>query len=129
MLDGWGVFYFATHKEAEEGGNQRIRENILKMRELGYAVDTDGGCRHVMNEDEAKEYNAMTYGTVVKKDIDFTGKSFKEAFLDGEVSQYDVDKYIEYWHTHDTNSELREYLGLDEEEFVAWVKYGTFALV
>jgi hypothetical protein len=42
VLDGWGVFYFKTSKEAEEAGNKRIQENIKRMRALGYGIDDNG---------------------------------------------------------------------------------------
>jgi hypothetical protein len=42
IIDGWGVYYFKTSKEAEAAGNKRIEENIKKMRELGYQIDDEG---------------------------------------------------------------------------------------
>lgn len=32
----------------------------------------------------------------------------------------ELDEYIEYWHTHDINVTLREYLGLTPSEYTAW---------
>ena len=37
-------------------------------------------------------------------------KSFVQKCLNGEADLLELDEYIEYWHTHDINVTLREYL-------------------
>ena len=119
VLDGWGVFYFATSKEAEAEGNARILRNIRKMRDLGYAVDDDGTARHMMTESQARAYNKEHYGHEVAV-FDVTSKNFKQAFLDGDVSAEVINTYIDYWHTHDTNDSLQAFLGMSDAEYCRW---------
>ena len=57
VLDGWGIFYFKTAKEAEEAGNKRVEENIKKLRELGYAIDEQGFSHWVPDVGMANEYD------------------------------------------------------------------------
>lgn len=47
-------------------------------------------------------------------------KSFVQKCLNGEADLLELDEYIEYWHTHDINVTLREYLGLTPSEYTAW---------
>ena len=49
-------------------------------------------------------------------------KTFAEAFRAGEVSLENLHDYIEYWHTHEIEESLREFLGMTKSEYVAWVK-------
>lgn len=119
ILDGWNVFYFRTSKEAEEAGNMRVAHNIQTMRELGYAVDDDGSCVNAMTEAQAREYN-KTHFKPGKKVINFLGKTFREAYLAGEVNQDDIHDYVEYWHTHETDNELHEFLGMTAREYSKW---------
>ena len=42
IINGWGIYYFATAKEAEAAGEKRIAANIQKMRALGYDIDDKG---------------------------------------------------------------------------------------
>ena len=57
IVKDWGVFYFATSKEAEEAGNIRVANNIKRMRELGYAIDADGNANYILTEAEARVVN------------------------------------------------------------------------
>ena len=119
IIDDWGTFYFASPKEAEEAGNARILSNIQKMRDLGYAVDNDGTARHIMTESQARAYNKEHYGHEVKV-FDVASKNFKQAYLDGDVSEDVINTYIDYWHTHELNVSLREFLGMSEKEYTCW---------
>lgn len=47
-------------------------------------------------------------------------KSFIERCLDGEADIFDLDSYIDFWHTHETGISLREYLGLTPYEYGMW---------
>lgn len=51
-------------------------------------------------------------------------KSFIAACLDGEALLDSIDAYIEYWHTHETNCELYEFLGMTAYEYAKWIKSG-----
>lgn len=46
--------------------------------------------------------------------------SFVQKCLNGEADLFELDEYIEYWHTHDVGVSLREYLGLTPDEYEAW---------
>lgn len=46
--------------------------------------------------------------------------SFVQKCLNGEADLLELDEYIEYWHTHDVNVTLREYLGLTPSEYAEW---------
>ena len=50
-------------------------------------------------------------------------KTFVQAFLDGEVKEFDVNDWVEYWHDeYNGNAKLNEHLGLTEEEYKDWVE-------
>lgn len=51
-------------------------------------------------------------------------KSFVQKCLNGEADLFQLDEYIEYWHTHDMDISLREYLGLTLDEYIEWGKGG-----
>lgn len=36
-----------------------------------------------------------------------------------------IDAKVEYWNTHDTNNTLREFLGMSQDEYEAWMVSGT----
>lgn len=37
----------------------------------------------------------------------------------------EIDGYVEYWHTHETNMSLCEFLGFTDEEYRYWLIYGN----
>lgn len=53
---------------------------------------------------------------------------FENSFIDeciyGITDVEDLDAYVEYWHTHETNKTLREFLGMSPCEYEEWLKYG-----
>lgn len=51
-------------------------------------------------------------------------KNFVDDCLNVEAFLTDLDKYIDYWHKHDTGSTLREFLGLTTYEYSQWGKTG-----
>jgi hypothetical protein len=48
--------------------------------------------------------------------------SFVQKCLNGEADLLELDEYIEYWHTHEVDVTLREYLGLTPSEYEEWGK-------
>ena len=46
--------------------------------------------------------------------------SFVQKCLNGEADLSELDEYIEYWHTHDVEISLREFLGLTHREYEEW---------
>lgn len=46
--------------------------------------------------------------------------SFVQKCLRGEADLFELDNYIEYWHTHEVGMNLMDYLGLTPEEYSAW---------
>ncbi len=47
-------------------------------------------------------------------------KTFIDACLDAEATLFDLDDYVEYWHTHETGNSLREFLGMTPYEYWQW---------
>jgi hypothetical protein len=45
--------------------------------------------------------------------------------LNAEAMLEDIDDYIEYWHTHDLDCELEDFLGLTEYESLRWLHEGN----
>ena len=41
----------------------------------------------------------------------------------------DLEDRVEYWHTHETNNTLREFLGISREEYQLWLTEGDDALL
>ncbi|WP_371286392.1 hypothetical protein [Dorea sp.] len=52
-------------------------------------------------------------------------KTFMEKCVDGEASVEEVDEYVEYWHTHEIDMPLHEYLGLSPSEYALWRREGN----
>lgn len=48
--------------------------------------------------------------------------SFIDDLMDGKAAFSDIDKYVEYWHTHETGKTLQNFLGLTDEEMEEWGK-------
>lgn len=48
--------------------------------------------------------------------------SFIDDLMEGTATFSDIDKYVEYWHIHDTGRTLQDFLGLTDEEFEEWGK-------
>lgn len=49
-------------------------------------------------------------------------KNFMVDCLNGNAKVADLDKYIEYWHTHKTGKTLQEFLGMTDFEYERWGK-------
>lgn len=45
--------------------------------------------------------------------------------LNNNASPSDIDKYIEYWHNHNTQNSLKEFLGFSDEEMGEYIKPET----
>ena len=52
-------------------------------------------------------------------------KTFMEKCVGGEASVEEVDEYVEYWHTHEIDMPLHEYLGLSPSEYALWGREGN----
>lgn len=52
-------------------------------------------------------------------------KNFISDFLTEGLLIDDVDDYVEYWHNHDVEESLSDFLGLTEYEYEAWMKEGN----
>ena len=52
-------------------------------------------------------------------------KTVMEKCVDGEASVEEVDEYVEYWHTHEIDMPLHEYLGLSPSEYALWGREGN----
>lgn len=46
--------------------------------------------------------------------------SFIDDCLNADATLFELDAYIEYWHTHDTGNSLQEFLGLTDYEYEQW---------
>ncbi len=57
---------------------------------------------------------------------------FEQNFIDGclygttEIEE--LDDYVEYWHTHETDNTLRDFLGMTQYEYGEWLKHGNVIL-
>ncbi len=51
-------------------------------------------------------------------------KNYIEACLAGEALLGYIHDYIEYWHTHETGTELYEFLGMTAYEYSQWLRFG-----
>ena len=51
-----------------------------------------------------------------------SNKSFIEACLNADATLFDLDDYVEYWHTHETENSLQEFLGMTDYEYEQWGK-------
>lgn len=97
-----------------------------KMAEMGLTM-TDS----VITKFSQEELEAMP---VVYRDTDGkyrikeTEPSFIDDLMDGKATFADIDKYVEYWHTHDTGRTLQDFLGLTDEEFEEWGKSSDLCL-
>jgi len=48
--------------------------------------------------------------------------NFKDQYLSGEVDISKLDDFVENWHKNKTNMTLQNYLGFNDEEYVAFVR-------
>ncbi len=48
--------------------------------------------------------------------------SFIDDCLNADATLFELDDYIEYWHTHNTENTLQEFLGLTDYEYEQWGK-------
>jgi len=47
-------------------------------------------------------------------------KTFVEDCLNANATMFDLNRYVEYWHKHETGNSLQEFLGLTDYEFAEW---------
>jgi hypothetical protein len=47
-------------------------------------------------------------------------KTFIQALIDADADLFDLDDYVDYWHEHETDMTLREFLGLTPYEYQQW---------
>lgn len=52
-------------------------------------------------------------------------KNFIDDFFSEGLLIDDIDDYVEFWHNHDSNDTLREFLGLTEYEYEVWMQEGN----
>lgn len=48
-------------------------------------------------------------------------KNFLEDCLANKASLSDLDTYVSYWHTKETESSLQEFLGITDYEYNQWM--------
>lgn len=54
--------------------------------------------------------------------------SFIDGCLFGTTDLDELDDYVEYWHDHETNNTLREFLGMSSFEYAEWLKWGDIII-
>ncbi|MBQ6206944.1 MAG: hypothetical protein IJK52_07665 [Oscillospiraceae bacterium] len=54
--------------------------------------------------------------------------NFIDSCLNRSAAPDDAESYVEYWHTHDLNCSLREYMGMSVSEYELWLKRGDSAI-
>jgi hypothetical protein len=47
--------------------------------------------------------------------------NFKEQYINGKIDITKIDEHVEEWHQKKPQISLQEYLGLDDEEFAAFL--------
>ena len=55
-------------------------------------------------------------------------KNYIEDVLSGTAELEEIDKYVDFWHSHDTGNTLREFLGMAPDEYEEWMKQGNVVL-
>lgn len=50
--------------------------------------------------------------------------NFIDQVTQSAASIAEIDDNVEFWHTHDTENSLREFLGMTKEEFELWAASG-----
>ena len=48
--------------------------------------------------------------------------NFIKSCINGDALLEDIDNYIDDWHDSESDLELHEFLGMDQEEYTIWVK-------
>lgn len=48
--------------------------------------------------------------------------TFIEECINGTAKTDDIDDYVDAWHEKDLGVSLRQYLGMNKEEYTAWMK-------
>ena len=49
-------------------------------------------------------------------------RNFMVDCLNRNAKVSDIDRYVEYWHTHETGNSLKEFLGMSDSEYDIWAK-------
>ena len=49
-------------------------------------------------------------------------KNFMVDCLNRNAKTSDIDRYVEYWHSHETGNSLKEFLGMSDSEYEQWAK-------
>lgn len=67
-------------------------------------------------------------------EIDADGNTIKiinGPFIDDYIKDntLDINDYVEYWHTHETEKKLREFLGFSREQMAQWAKNGDDEII
>ena len=52
-------------------------------------------------------------------------KNFIADFLDEGLILEDIDDYVEYWHNNEMSQSLKDFLGLNDYEYEAWLQKGN----
>lgn len=118
VITGWSVCEGIAVSDFNSVDEAR---NYLKKCAYGFVEEL--GVGHDAVADSLKEGD---FFRVSNGEQEFSGSialtPFVEACLAGEASVDELDKYIEWWHTHDTGNELHEFLGISLEDYGCWVK-------
>lgn len=51
--------------------------------------------------------------------------NFIADFLDEGLILEDIDDYVEYWHNNEMSQSLKDFLGLNDYEYEAWLQKGN----
>lgn len=61
-----------------------------------------------------------------KGGVDFMYKySYIEGCLYGNTEIEEIEEYVSYWHEHELEISLKDFLGMTQYEYQEWVKYGN----
>ena len=52
-------------------------------------------------------------------------KNYIDDFFEKGLTIEDINDYVEYWHNHETEQTLKDFLGLNDHEYEIWMWEGN----
>lgn len=93
-------------------------KNYVSFNKDGSVVIRCGGIVYNFDTDDDMDGFKKFFNAIDKSKANYVETAdFISACLYGMCKPDDIDFYVEYWHTHDVDMTLREFLGLSQEEY------------
>ena len=113
---------FENKQISAKGGADVILENnnYISINKDGSIIIKYSGIAYTFNKQDGFE---KLFQSIDDQKVDCVDKiPFMEACLYGIAKPKDIDFYVEYWHTHNIDMTLREFLDLSKKEYELWCK-------